>query len=546
MHKSSADDKNFEDIFWADQLAKKIIARKKYRYLEKEIKKPAEFAVKTAASLSGVLHIGRLSDTIRNAAVHRALVDAGEKSKIVWTADDMDPLRKIPKGIPASFEKYLGSPVSMIPDHEGCHESYAKHHLEEYLKIIKEFIFEDIETFSMAEEYKKGNFAPYIKKLMENAELIREIQNRQRTNPLKKGWNPWNPLCENCGKIITTRITGFDDKNGTVSYACRDYEFETTTAKGCSHKGENNPLKDLGKLAYKSEWAAQWARWKISCEGAGKEYQVPNSAFWINAEICEKVIDFPSPEAFFYEHIMIDNAKMSASVGNVVYPKDWLEVAPAELLRMFYNKRLMTTRSFSWKDLPNLYDEYDYMAKIYYENFKIENKKEEAHYKRLFEVSHGKKIEKPIDLSFSHATVIAQTFPNEEDAVKSMEKTGHYSKEIHEMIFERLRRAKIWLKKYAPDEIKFEVQRHVPKNIELDAREKKALHEIAKLLKEKEYDEKTLFEEFYNVSKKLELKPQDFFKSAYRVLLNKERGPKLAPFILALGKEKAVKLFEGV
>ena len=80
----------------------------------------------------------------------------------------------------------------------------------------------------------------------------------------------------------------------------------------------------------------------------------------------------------------------------------------------------------------------------------------------------------------------------------------------------------------------------------MSAKEKKALHEIAELLKEKEYDEKTLFNEFYNVSKKLELNPQDFFKAAYKVLLNKERGPKLAPFILALGKEKVVKLFEGV
>ena len=66
------------------------------------------------------------------------------------------------------------------------------------------------------------------------------------------------------------------------------------------------------------------------------------------------------------------------------------------------------------------------------------------------------------------------------------------------------------------------------------------------MLREKEYDEKTLFNEFYQVSKKLEINPQDFFKSAYKVLLNREKGPKLAPFILALGKEKVIRLFEGV
>jgi len=539
-------DKNFDDVFWADKLAEKISNRKRYRYSDKEVKKPEEFVVKTAASLSGVLHIGRLSDTIRNATVHRALLDAGEKSELIWIADDMDPLRKIPRGVPDDFKKYLGSPVSMIPDHERCHNSYAEHHLEEYLKIIKKFVFEDIEVFSMAQEYKKGSFNSSIKKLMENVDAVREIQNKHRTNPLRKEWNPWSPLCENCNKIITTKITNFNKENSTVSYVCRDYEFETTTAKGCGHEGENNPMCDFGKLAYKSEWAAQWVRWSVSCEGAGKEYQVPTSAFWINAEICEKVLNFPSPETFFYEHIMIDNQKMSASIGNVVYPREWLEVAPAELLRLFYNKRLMTTRSFSWKDLPNLYDEYDKIAKIYFGEIKSENKKEESHYKRLFEVSHGMQIKSSVGLSFSHAAIIAQTFPNEEDAVKSMEKTGHYKKEEHDAIFDRLHMAKLWLKKYAPEEVKFEIQKQVPKNLILTPKQKEALHKTANMIKEKDYDEKSLFEEFYCISKNLGMEPQEFFKAAYKVLLNKERGPKLAPFILALGKEKVIKLFEAV
>lgn len=537
-------DKSFDDIFWADQLAKQIISKDKFHYIDKKIKKFDEYTVKTSASLSGVLHIGRLSDTIRSESVVIALKNAGAKTRFIWVAENMDPLRKVPKNVPSDFEKYIGVPVTDIPDPDKCHGSYAEHHAEEYFKVIDTFVVTKLEKFSMREEYKKGKFNPYIKKILEKIDEVREIQNKYRSNPLKKNWLPWTPICDNCGKIVTPHVTNFE--NGVVTYICRDYEFETTTANGCGFKGENDPLKGNGKLLWKSEWAAQWTRWEVVSEGAGKEYQVPNSAWWINGEIVERVLDFPMPVPIFYEHIMINNEKMSASLGNVVYPKDWLEVAPAELLRMFYNKRLMTTRSFSWKDLPNLYDEYDKIAKAYFNELNIENEKEASHYKRLFQVSHGEDIKKPIDLSFSHAAVIAQIFPNEEDAVKSMEKTGHYDKKEHEQIFERLHKAKIWLKKYAPDEIKFEVQNHVPKNIELVAKEKKALHTIASLLKEKEYDEKSLFNEFYNVSKNLELSPQDFFKAAYKVLLNKERGPKLAPFIIALGKEKVAKLFEGV
>ena len=537
-------EKNFEDIFWADQLAKQIISREKFHYTDTKIPKFDEYTVKTSASLSGVLHIGRLSDTIRSESVAIALKDAGVKTRFIWVAENMDPLRKVPKNVPSDFEKYIGVPVTDIQDPEGCHSSYAEHHTEEYFKVIDEYVITEMEKFSMREEYKKGHFNPFIKKILEKIHEVKEIQNKYRTNPLKEGWSPWTPICENCGKIVTPNILNFED--GIVSYECKDYQFETTTAKGCGFKGENNPLKGNGKLLWKSEWAAQWARWKVVSEGAGKEYQVPNSAFWVNGEIVEKVLDFPMPVPIFYEHLIIDNQKMSASVGNVIYPKDWLEVAPAELLRLFYNKRLMTTRSFSWKDLPNLYDEYDQIAKVYFGEIKLENKKEESHYKRLFEISHGKDVKKPIEMSFSHAAVIVQIFQNEEDAVKSLEKTGHYDKETHDIIFERLHKAKIWLKKYAPDELKFEVQKHVPKHIQLSEKEKEALHKIAELIKTKDYDEKSLFEEFYNISKELDLKPQDFFKAAYKVLLNKERGPKLAPFILALGKEKVAKLFEGV
>ncbi|HHT9139568.1 MAG TPA: class I tRNA ligase family protein, partial [Candidatus Tripitaka californicus] len=277
----------------------------------------------------------------------------------------------------------------------------------------------------MREEYKKGNFNSYIKKILENADEVREIQNKYRVNKLPKGFIPWKPICDNCGKIVTTEVKDFS--NGIVKYQCKDYDFESATAIGCNHKGENNPLKGNGKLLWKSEWASQWAHWQVASEGAGKEYQVPNSAFWINAEIAERILDFPMPKPIFYEHLMIDGEKMSASLGNVVYPKDWLEVASAELLKFFYNKRIMKTRSFSWIDLPKLYDDYDTHMEVYLNEVKLDNKKEEQHMKRLFEISHGKEI-KPASISFSHAAMIAQIFRNEEDAVRSMEKTGHYNK----------------------------------------------------------------------------------------------------------------------
>ena len=532
-----------KELFWADQLAEQIINRKKFHYVDKKVSKFDVFTVKTSASLSGVLHIGRLSDTIRGETVYRALKDAKVKAKLIWVAEDMDPLRKVPKGIPKEFEKYLGMAVTDVPDPDGNYDNYAERFKSEYFEVLDRFITTKMEKFSMREEYKKGNFNKYIKKILEKAEEVREIQNRYRTNKLAKGFIPWKPICDDCGKIVTTNVKEFS--NGIVKYQCKDYDFETVTAKGCGHKGENDPLKGNGKLLWKSEWAAQWAHWKIASEGAGKEYQVPNSAWWINAEITERVLGFPMPEPIFYEHLMIDGEKMSASLGNVVYPKDWLEVANPELLKFFYNKRIMRTRSFSWKDLSKLYDDYDAHMNVFLGKVELDNKKEEQHMKRLFEISHGKEIN-PVNVSFAHATMVAQIGPSEEDAIRSMEKTGHYDKKMHDAIFERVNKAKVWLEKYAPDDVKFTVQATVPEGLKLGTKEKKALQLVVKALEKKKWNEKTLFEEFYNICQKVDIKNTDFFRSAYNVLLNKERGPKLAPFILALGKEKVIELFEKV
>ena len=111
-----------EELFWADQLAKEIRERNKFRYLEKEIPKFDRFVVKTSASVSGVLHIGRLSDTIRSESVFRALQDAGAKAEFIWVAEDMDPLRKIPEGVPKNYIEYIGMPVTDIPDTWGCNK----------------------------------------------------------------------------------------------------------------------------------------------------------------------------------------------------------------------------------------------------------------------------------------------------------------------------------------------------------------------------------------------------------------------------------------
>ncbi len=534
-----------EQLFWADQIASSVIDRKKFHYTDDIIPKFSAYTVKTSASMSGVLHIGRLSDTIRSESVYRALKDAGKKARLIWVAEDMDPFRKVPATAPKSFEKYLGMPVTDMPDPHGCHKSYADHYRDEYLSVIHNFVSTKMPIYSTRAEYKKGSFKKYTKIILKHVKDIAEIQNRHRMEhhqePLRQ-WSPWKPICENCGKLVTTHLTEFNDN--AFGYECRDYKFESGVAKGCGHKGTDDPLKGNGKLMWKSEWAAEWALWKVVSEGGGKEYQVPGSAFWINAEICEKILGFPAPKPIFYEHLMIDNKKMSASLGNVIYPKDWLEVAHPELLRLFYNKKIMKTRSFSWSELPRIYDEFDDIARIYSGEKKLENKKEQAHYTRLYDIVRLGKARKPLLMSFSHAMMICQVFREEDDIIAALKKTGHYEADKKKEIMEMIEKARVYLDKHVPEEHKFQLQEKVPEGIVLSEKQKEGLRRVAEALKLESFNEDSLYEEFFNICKDMELQPKELFEAGYKVLLNKTRGPRLATLILSVGAEKVIGMFE--
>ena len=539
-----------KSLFWADQLAEEILHRKKFHYLDRPIPKPKEYVIKTAASLSGVLHIGRLSDTIRCDSAYKALQESGKKSRLIWVADDMDPLRKIPKGLPESYSKYIGMPVTDIPDLHGCHKSYGEHHVSKYLDVVRGFVSDKIQTYSMRQEYRKGSFSKEIMKITGSSSLLVDIQNKYRgkENQLRSDWFPWIPICENCGKIITTRVISTD--GGSVRYECRDYQFEKHTAKGCGHKGDDDPRKGNGKLLYKGELAMQWAHWNVCSEGFGKEYQVPGSAFWINGEIAEKVLGFPMPVPIFYEHLLIEGEKMSASKGNVIYPADWLKVAPPELLRFLYNKKLMKARSFSWSTLPALYDDYDLHEKVYFGEKAVDNEREREHMKRLFAISQISSPKKSAQIPFDFAAMVSQVFPEGKvsEAIEVFQSSGHIkgkpSKQDEESIRKRLSYARSWVELHAPEHRITLMEK--PGKVKLSGGQKKAIQELASLLGKKRFNQEELHGAFWEIAKNHDIKPQEFFSGVYSVLIGKESGPKLAPFILAVGQKKVTGILEQV
>lgn len=545
-----------KDIFWADQIAENIIHRKKYNYLDKDYKKPKVLTIKSSTSISGLPHIGNASDVIRHDAVVRALKDKGEKVNFIWVAEDADPWRKVPSNIPKEFSKYIGMPVFKLPCPEGCCKSYVDHFNNLFLTSLKDHYGTSPKFFSTSQAYKEGVFYKEIKKVLENIDEIKTILSKFRKEPLPEDYSLWKPICDSCGKIITTRIKDVTEKG--VYYTCQDYEFKEygqesyNKVEGCGYEGFSDIKKGNGKLLWAVEWATEWSAWNVVLEGAGKEHFMPSSPFWRAGEICEKILDWPEPYPGKnpiqpYQYITLNGEKMSASKGNVISPWEWPTFAPPEALRLIFLKRPSMERDFKYSDLPRLVDELDKLERIYFGLEKIQNEKELEDSKRLFETSSVKVPKKYRNvISFSFLGVLSQVYDDFEKSVEAAKKLGH--KVDIESNKERFEMAKKWIQKYAPEDMRFSVHEKISKEVKslLNNKQKEALELVAKKLKQKEYNENKLFEEFYKICEEVGIDNKEFFKGAYLALIGKERGPKLANFILTIGKKRVIELFNGL
>jgi len=526
-------------VFWAEEIAEKIIKRKKLHFTEQKIPEEKNWTVKSSSSLSGVLHIGRLSDIIRVEAQARALEKAGFNADFIYVTEDMDPLRKIPAGVPKEFEQYIGFPVSDVPDPKGCHKSYAEHFTSEFLEVFEKFLSIKPKVYSMRKEYKKGNFNQEILDLVKNREKVKEIIEKTQESKVGKNWSVWKPICEKCGNLQTTTITKVEGKK--IHYKCQDYKFEKFTAKGCGHKGISDLKKPNGKLIWKSEWAAQWKRWKVCSEGAGKEYESRNSAFWVNAEITEKVLNFPYPEPIFYEHLIIGGTKMSASLGNVVYPADWLKVSRPETLKYLYMKRLMKTRSFEWKDVPLMELELDRVI----ENAEkktgndVEQLKNKT-YSEFVKVKDRKLV--PLQADYALCSFLNGFYKKEAiiNKLKELNKIDSNSKDELNALNERIELSKVWLEKYAPEESRIVFSE---KTSSVSEEMKEVFLEAIKVLKKTDKTEE-IQQKIFEIGKTKNIPSKKLFTEFYQTLIEKKFGPKLGQLIIAIGKDKVIKKLE--
>ncbi|MFX1521697.1 MAG: lysine--tRNA ligase, partial [Promethearchaeota archaeon] len=76
--------------------------------------------------------------------------------------------------------------------------------------------------------------------------------------------------------------------------------------------------------------------------------------------------------------------------------------------------------------------------------------------------------------------------------------------------------------------------------VELSSDEKNAIRDLIHILEENESGE-VIQQAIFETARNNSLKPRNFFKLLYRILLGTESGPKLGPYIAIAGPKKVAK-----
>ena len=512
---------------WADVTAHKVICEKG----DKD-----KYTIAAGITPSGVVHIGNFREIITNELVKRALEYRGKKVRFIYSWDDFDVFRKVPKGMPQqeSLHKELRKAIVDVFDPYKKEESYARNNQIPVEEDVKE-VGINCEFIYQAKAYRAGRYAKGIKHALQHTEKIKGHLNKHRKEPLADDWLP---------------VAVFTKEDGTDKVENLRYDGEWTVSyETKSGKTESINFKEGGdvKLKWRVDWPMRWDFEHVDFEPGGKDHSTKGGSYDTGKDIVKDLWSRDAPTYVMYDFINVkgQSGKMSSSKGNVMTVRDVLKVYSPELLRyLFAGTRPNTEFSISFDvDVFKVYEDFDKCERIYFGIEKIKNEKETTKQKRIYELSVPHKVPEsmPYQPGFRHLTTFLQI--HELDVEKVVQRMG--AELVNDFDKNRLREraecAKYWLQHYAPNEFIFVVQEQC--QVTIVNEEQKILHELAEKLREREWTDRDLHEEIYILCTNHQFPHKDFFKLAYSVLINKEKGPKLASFILEIGRERVADLF---
>lgn len=500
--------------------------------------RPADgYVVNDAKSPSGPIHVGSLRGVVLHDCVARGLTERGRPASFLYGFDDYDPMDARPPDASAEFEEHLGKPLSEIPAPGGRAGSYARYYGLAFADVFRK-VGASPEIYWTSELYKAGRFNGAIRMALDRAAELIQID-REISGSRKAERHPVQPLCEACGRIGTTVVTGWD--GARVAYECRP--DKVAWARGCGHTGARSPFDGGSKLQYKAEWAAKWWILRVSVEGAGKDHMTKGGSHDVAAAMCERVFNYRTPYPIPYEWFLVGGRKMSTSKGVGVAAGELVEILRPELARFLMVRphyRQQINFDPSGETVPTLYDEYDRSAAAYFGEAEANTPAEadllRDHARTFHFSSIGGEPARAWRMRFAKVAYLMQMPTVDIEAAAAAEMGRPLTPADRAELRTRIEDARRWLATYAPEHYRFQVQAHLPP-VSLTPAQRDFLTRLAGVVAERDgWTGEALHERIHALKTEMGLPSKDAFAAIYLVFLGKPSGPQAGWFLASLDR----------
>ncbi len=520
---------------WADHAAKRVVAAWGPR---------ESYTVASGITPSGTVHIGNFREVITVDLVARSLRDLGYKVRFIYSWDDFDTFRKVPKNLPQQemLAKELRRPISRVPDPRGVAKTYAGFGIMAFEKELREVGIQP-EFIYQHERYSSGVYAAQIKHALDNKDKIKAILDRHRTEPLPDSWLPTAIYCEKCDRDT------MDYERWPGGW---DYAYKCST---CGHETVTDIRKTCNlKLNWRTDWPMRWAYEKVDFEPGGKDHSSEGGSYDTGKQIVREVWGREPPVYQQYDFVMIKGGtgKMSSSSGELFTVEQALEVYPPQILRwIFAGHRPNHDFSLAFDaDVIKTYDEFDRAEAAALDASQSTSDKKWPMTRRVYELStlDGKVPSRaPWRAPFRELCSRLQICGG--DARRTMERyyLSSITNEFERSAFlDRAGRAWNWLQKYAPDEFRYSLDAGKTDRSAFSTPQCDAISALVNLLGDTDIDQmdpKDLNQRIYDrVIHGAAIDGKEAFKAIYQKMIGRDQGPRLPGFLKEIGKDRAVEL----
>ncbi len=527
-------------LSWAEAIARQIIARRP----DKE-----EYVCAAGISPSGSIHIGNFRDIATSYFVVQALRGLGKKAKLLFSWDEFDRLRKIPVNVSSvrdDMEQYVGMPYVDVPNPftgELGAKTYAEYFEQEFMNSVSAFGI-DMDFRHQAEMYRSGKYTDLILLAIAKRKEIFDVLDKHRTQVAtedeRQAFFPVSIYCAHCGKD-TTKIQSVSEDNTVAEYQC-----------ACGHHGSFDFRTDHNcKLNWKVDWPMRWMYEGVDFEPGGKDHATAHGSYDTSKDVSREIFGYEPPIFQGYEFIGIrgTTGKMSGSSGLNMTPGTLLKIYQPEVLLWLYAKT-EPMKAFDLcfdEGILRQYGEFDRMLTRY-----LDGTADDL-VKNIMEACmiEGRSVQPvPMSLLVQMGSVVNFDVPLLETVLRKNETPYTY-----DQFKDRLERAKYWLEVCAPDQVyRLRTWRNWEVYNTLTEEQKAEIAKLHENLSARDYTLEELNTMIYAVPLEVRQEEMDdkakkkvqmpFFKNVYRLLLDREQGPRLYLFLDALDKKDYLHLLD--